>query len=839
MLQQSNNSHGADYLPVDAQRPRKRRSQHGLQISTSSHVDLRADPSPASPWQSLPPRSSSLQSVDHTSTAQSPPRKKWTRAYPATATGTRPPASDWAPRAHTPASTLSQTTSNQDTTEFPRYDDFHSRSTSPTSVPDLSEPTSPRSDLRYQPAIPLHQMSNPQLRSKYQVEPPHSAPHDQVKAPGTLPPSYMQPRDRNFSHSSAKRANNHAIAPALRPSTSASSHAFHAPTQPRSPFYPATPASARSSVYSVQQGGPYQGSEANPADEVRSTFRSALTTRSSPKGDSSGTERSSLVSKSSTTSGSTNGVMTVDEAIGMYERGFVDDPATAKIVEQDETDVPSEQTVSSGKAEVHAGHFEAEALPPPPPPQPPSLLLATSEPSINREPGLPNEAFLKPTENQGRAAVASSFASQKRDRYGFWKATQHTTLGEYDAWDGSYKEHLSRRKQKWVALMKGAGLSTENPAQFPARSSKIKRYVRKGIPPEWRGAAWFWYAGGHIQLQRHPQLYEQLVAKAENGKMTEYDREMIEKDLHRSFPDNVRYKPDVVEDPSTATANGTANGAGVEVKETTLLHSLRRVLQAFSIYAPHIGYCQSLNFIAGQLLLFLPESHAFWLLAIITTAYLPGTHSLNLEGANTDLGVLMTCLRDALPSIYNALLAPAAVGSPPAINSNPALAASTIPSTTLSTTAWFMSCFIGTLPVETCLRVWDTLFYEGSKTLFRISLALFKLAERDIRAVRDPAEIFQVIQSAPRRLIDANLLMDACYRRRNGFGHLTQAQVEQRRRAWRKGIIISNLNGAAAAVTETTSDSETAKDRNSTGRPRRIRTGSLSRAKIRLKRAAT
>jgi hypothetical protein len=103
-------------------------------------------------------------------------------------------------------------------------------------------------------------------------------------------------------------------------------------------------------------------------------------------------------------------------------------------------------------------------------------------------------------------------------------------------------------------------------------------------------------------------------------------------------------------------------------------------------------------------------------------------------------------------------------------------------------TAWFMSCFIGTLPTETVLRVWDVFFYEGSRTLFRIALTIFKLAEANIKAVTDPMEMFGVVQAFPRRLIDCNALMEACYKRRNGIGHLSQEAVEEKRQERRNGI---------------------------------------------------
>lgn len=40
-------------------------------------------------------------------------------------------------------------------------------------------------------------------------------------------------------------------------------------------------------------------------------------------------------------------------------------------------------------------------------------------------------------------------------------------------------------------------------------------------------------------------------------------------------------------------------------------------------------------------------------------------------------------------------------------------------------TQWFLCIFVNSLPLETCLRVWDLFFWECcSSVLFRIALAL-------------------------------------------------------------------------------------------------------------------
>jgi len=167
------------------------------------------------------------------------------------------------------------------------------------------------------------------------------------------------------------------------------------------------------------------------------------------------------------------------------------------------------------------------------------------------------------------------------------------------------------------------------------------------------------------------------------------------------------------------------------------------------------------------------EEKAFILLDVITRKHLPGTHAKVLE-ANVDIAVLMTSIRESLPAVWAKIDDFADSGLS-------GLSVNRLPTVSLATTAWFMSLFVGSLPIESVVRVWDAFFYEGSKTLFRIALAIFKLGEPDIRAIADQLEVFQVVQAVPRRVLDANLLMETCFRRRNGFGHLSQDTIDQRR----------------------------------------------------------
>lgn len=516
-----------------------------------------------------------------------------------------------------------------------------------------------------------------------------------------------------------------------------------------------------------------------PADDPTRTSLNSAATSSSSTEPHSGTERSSiLTTRSSMTdlspdtpdgSHEKEDDMSVEDAIAMYlDDGFGDAP------EEEEHETPD---VGEEFRRRSARILEAMLASLPDAQKPPDPQPAPKTPNSPKSPQQTEKVIIP-----GVVPPPLLPGTDGRDRYGFRKATHYVTLAQYDAWHGPYSNFVEHRKQKWAELLKECGLPASDPTTFPPKSSKVKRYVRKGIPSEYRGSAWFFYAGGHEHLNQHPGHYEQLVQQAMESP-TNDDKEHIERDLHRTFPDNIHFKPEV---PPNSEGEGDGAGSsnpkyGSAVLETQMIQSLRRVLYAFSLHNPKIGYTQSLNFITGLLLLFLPEEKAFWMLHIITSEYLPGTHEISLEGANVDLWILMVLMKESLPAIYAKV---STAGSPPNRSKPPALTVRTrLPDITLGLTNWLMSIFIGSLPLETTLRVWDVFFYEGPKTFFRIALAIFKLSEKEILSVNDPMEVFQIIQTVPKKLLDVNALMEESFARRYRVGQNRIDSLREARRA--------------------------------------------------------
>ncbi|KAI8088906.1 rab-GTPase-TBC domain-containing protein, partial [Halteromyces radiatus] len=283
-----------------------------------------------------------------------------------------------------------------------------------------------------------------------------------------------------------------------------------------------------------------------------------------------------------------------------------------------------------------------------------------------------------------------------RDQYRFVRSTQWVTAEEYDAFEQQYLEITQRRSQKWRTLLE------ENNGDWPPRSSKFKRYVRKGIPPEFRSQAWFHYSGGQKKMQAHVGVYQECVDKAmAMGLDSEY-LDIIERDLHRTFPDNDLFKS---KNSNASAAAATTVPPRPQEDDMPAIQKLRRLLYAFSVYSPSIGYCQSLNYIAGLLLLFMEEEEAFWTFVVLIHDILPpNVYDTTMEGANIDQNVLMMLLSERCPRIWQRLADgrsfwecedPNGLG---------------LPTSSLVTSHWFLTLFINILPTESVLRVWDCLF---------------------------------------------------------------------------------------------------------------------------------
>ncbi|KAI7892105.1 rab-GTPase-TBC domain-containing protein [Mucor mucedo] len=273
----------------------------------------------------------------------------------------------------------------------------------------------------------------------------------------------------------------------------------------------------------------------------------------------------------------------------------------------------------------------------------------------------------------------------ERDSYGFKRPTQWVQIKHLHQFDTYYQPILDKQQLNWNSM-----LNQCQGVYPPANSITLRTNVRKGIPSQYRGMAWMHYSGAKSKMDDNPELYESLVNTAISmGDHNEF-AEIIQRDLHRTFPDNSKF--------ACGYFTQRDGSISMEPPETnTKLSALRRILLAFSIHSPQIGYCQSLNYLAGFFLLFVEkEEEAFWMMVATVHDYMPeNMYDVTMEGANIDQSVLMLLLQERLPKDVWAKINNNENGSPPI---------------TLVTSHWFLTMFINILPVETVLRIWDCFF---------------------------------------------------------------------------------------------------------------------------------
>ncbi|XP_056435596.1 growth hormone-regulated TBC protein 1-A-like isoform X3 [Gadus chalcogrammus] len=316
---------------------------------------------------------------------------------------------------------------------------------------------------------------------------------------------------------------------------------------------------------------------------------------------------------------------------------------------------------------------------------------------------------------------------------------------------------LNRRSMKWSKLLQGKAPIEKN--------QTVKRYVRKGIPNEHRSTIWMVSSGAQEQLQSHPGFYQSLLAMEHDPKL----EEVIHIDMHRTFPDNVLFQSSA--EPSQRTA-------------------LYNVLLAYGHHNKAVGYCQGMNFIAGYLLIITKdEEKSFWLMdaligRILPVLLFPYTHSgeiITLRrvvdyyspamlGLKTDQEVLGDLVKAKAPAVGQLMTQFPGIW-------------------TLVVSRWFICLYIDVLPVETVLRIWDCLFYEGSKVLFRVALTLIRHNQPEIlmaRSLMDVCECFKSITKGPFTQ-DCHHFMQKIFAEP---GSLSMATITKMRESCRQRIIM-------------------------------------------------
>ncbi|KAB0797826.1 hypothetical protein PPYR_08819 [Photinus pyralis] len=327
--------------------------------------------------------------------------------------------------------------------------------------------------------------------------------------------------------------------------------------------------------------------------------------------------------------------------------------------------------------------------------------------------------------------MASSMYS-KVDEYGF-ERPESFDYKQYGNFLSQYIGVLAKRAKRWEDL---------KPTDRFKKTSTLKRFVRKGVPSSEREAVWMSISGAQEMQNESMVQYSSLKKYMENTTITE----MIKIDIPRTFPDNIYFANDSI-----------------------LPEQLFNILATFAHHNKEVGYCQGLNYIAGLLLLVTKsEESSFWLLKVLVEQILPKYYIRSMSGLLIDLDVLDEFVQKNEPALHRHITR---VGMPWAVAS----------------TKWFICLYAEVLPTETVLRIWDCIFYEGSKVIFRVALTLIKIHRQQILEARDLGEMVECFRKMGQNInvVNCHQFMIEVFKTPSSFSNRYLEKVREKHSALR------------------------------------------------------
>lgn len=249
-----------------------------------------------------------------------------------------------------------------------------------------------------------------------------------------------------------------------------------------------------------------------------------------------------------------------------------------------------------------------------------------------------------------------------------------------------------------------------------SKKNVLKRRCRKGIPHVLRGRVWFLLAKCQELKDRYPENFYSQITARETDPPCMLD---IRKDIDRTFPQHVYFR--------------------FQGGQQVLLNLLR----SYALFDPDIGYCQGMGYLAGVLLMQMDEENAFFMLINLMENYqVRGYFVQGMSRVYQSLYKMVSLLKFFEPSLWTHFSD---------IEFSPQIYA----------TQWFMTLYTCSFPIETVLRIWDCLLFEGPKIIFRVSLGFFKIHKNQLKNL-DFDKLLRTVRELEKE-VDADTLIKAAF----------------------------------------------------------------------------
>jgi hypothetical protein len=137
---------------------------------------------------------------------------------------------------------------------------------------------------------------------------------------------------------------------------------------------------------------------------------------------------------------------------------------------------------------------------------------------------------------------------------------------------------------------------------------------------------------------------------------------------------------------------------------------LRRILHAYCVFDPDVGYCQGMGFVVSMLLLHAPEDEAFWMFVQMMFGRQFQMREMYRQGfplLQHFLAILRRLLHRFQPSLHRHF-------DEQGID------------VAFFATQWFMTLFSYQFNISLVCRIWDLFISEGWKVVFKVAFAILQ-----------------------------------------------------------------------------------------------------------------
>ncbi len=275
---------------------------------------------------------------------------------------------------------------------------------------------------------------------------------------------------------------------------------------------------------------------------------------------------------------------------------------------------------------------------------------------------------------------------------------------EYDE-DGNEKIIINKNEEyekNQIYTWEKEGLelmeNLDNKISFSSKENYILMQLFKNdtIPKKYHPKIWLISSGAKRQMLNNEHYYNNLL----NGYFSEIPssfEKQIDLDIPRTFNDLEKYK------------------------NKTLIKKLKNVLITFTRRNITIGYCQGFNFIIAKFLEIYNENEeeVFWLFCQLIEVIFPSDYYLTLSGVLTDTTILNEIIQMKYPNL------------------EPSLQINFYNSIIIFLTA----LFINNVNEETLFTIYDSLFLNGSITIFKSILFILDYYKQKYDSLKETLEL--------------------------------------------------------------------------------------------------